>query len=137
MWTTSRSAIPSVRSPFSATSTAQDITAGLDLSGMSAVMTGGYSGLGLEATRALAAAGARIIVPARRPGIARAALADVKGCEVISMDLTDLGDVRATAAEIGDSLARLDLLMAVAGVMAIPEGCSSDSGKSVGQAVRW
>jgi NAD(P)-dependent dehydrogenase (short-subunit alcohol dehydrogenase family) len=108
-------------SPFSATSTAQDITAGLDLSGMSAVVTGGYSGLGLETTHALTAAGARVIVPARRPSIARAALADVKGCEVIPMDLTDLGSVQAAAAHIRDSLVRLDLLMAVAGVMAIPE----------------
>ncbi|MGK5530458.1 SDR family NAD(P)-dependent oxidoreductase [Streptomyces sp. URMC 129] len=108
-------------SPFSATSTAQDITAGLDLSGTSAVVTGGYSGLGLETTRALAAAGARVIVPARRPGIARAALADVKGCEVIPMDLTDPDSVRAAAAHIRDSLTGLDLLMAVAGVMATPE----------------
>ncbi|MFF5966766.1 SDR family NAD(P)-dependent oxidoreductase [Streptomyces collinus] len=108
-------------SPFSATSTAQDVTAGLDLSGTSAVVTGGYSGLGLETTRTLAGAGARVIVPARRPDIARAALAHVKGCEVVPMDLTDLAGVQAAAAHIRDSLARLDLLMAVAGVMATPE----------------
>ncbi|RPF30391.1 NAD(P)-dependent dehydrogenase (short-subunit alcohol dehydrogenase family) [Streptomyces sp. TLI_185] len=108
-------------SPFSPTSTAQDVTAGLDLSGTNAVVTGGYSGLGLETTCTLAAAGARVIVPARRPDIARAALANVKGCEVIPMDLTDLASVRAAAAHIRDSLARLDLLMAVAGVMATPE----------------
>ncbi|MBO2454459.1 SDR family NAD(P)-dependent oxidoreductase [Actinomadura barringtoniae] len=108
-------------SPFSATSTAQDVTAGLDLSATSAVVTGGYSGLGLETTCALAAAGARVIVPARRPDMARSALANVKGCEVIPMDLTDLASVRAAAAHIRDSLTRLDLLMAVAGVMATPE----------------
>ncbi|MFJ8719411.1 SDR family NAD(P)-dependent oxidoreductase [Streptomyces violaceus] len=108
-------------SPFSATSTAQDVAAGLDLSGTSAVVTGGHSGLGLETTCTLAAAGARVIVPARRPDIARAALANVKGCEVIPMDLTDLASVRAAAAHIRGSLARLDLLMAVAGVMATPE----------------
>ncbi|MFI8849236.1 SDR family NAD(P)-dependent oxidoreductase [Streptomyces sp. NPDC053499] len=108
-------------SPFSATSTAQDITAGLDLSGKSAVVTGGYSGLGLETTRALTAAGAHVIVPARRPETARAALADVKSCEVIPMDLADLDSVRAAAAWITDSLTGIDLLMAVAGVMATPE----------------
>ncbi|SED45541.1 SDR family NAD(P)-dependent oxidoreductase [Streptomyces melanosporofaciens] len=108
-------------SPFSAASTAEDVMAGLDLSGTSAVVTGGYSGLGLETTRALSAAGARVIVPARRPEIARAALAEVAGCEVISMDLTDLDSVRAAAARISDSLARLELFMAVAGVMATPE----------------
>ncbi|PSJ30466.1 oxidoreductase [Streptosporangium nondiastaticum] len=108
-------------SPFSAASTATDVMAGLDLSSTSAVVTGGYSGLGLETTRALAAAGARVVVPARRPGIARTALADVEGCDIIPMDLADPGSVRAAAVRISDSLSRLDLLMAVAGVMATPE----------------
>ncbi|MEU7727679.1 SDR family NAD(P)-dependent oxidoreductase [Streptomyces sp. NPDC040724] len=108
-------------SPFSATSTAEDVMAGLDLSGVTAVVTGGYSGLGLETTRGLAAAGARVIVPARRPGIARAALADLAGCAVVPMDLADLDSVRAAAARISGSVGRLDLLMAVAGVMATPE----------------
>ena len=108
-------------SPFSAAGTAEDIMAGLDLSGVTAVVTGGYSGLGLETTRALTAAGARVVVPARRPEVAGAALADVDGCEVIPMDLADLDSVRAAAARIGDSFARLDLLMAVGGVMATPE----------------
>ncbi|MFF4738562.1 SDR family NAD(P)-dependent oxidoreductase [Streptomyces sp. NPDC001262] len=108
-------------SPFSAASTAEDVMAGLDLSGTTAVVTGGYSGLGLETTRNLAAAGARVVVPARRPDIARSALADVAGCEVVPMDLADPGSVRTAAARINDSLDRLDLLMAVAGVMATPE----------------
>ncbi|MBT2675083.1 SDR family NAD(P)-dependent oxidoreductase [Streptomyces sp. ISL-14] len=108
-------------SPFCATSTAEDVMAGLDLSGVTAVVTGGYSGLGLETTRGLATAGARVIVPARRPGIARAALEGVDGCEVVPMDLADLDSVRSAAARISDSLNRLDLLMAVAGVMATPE----------------
>ncbi|WP_329124576.1 SDR family NAD(P)-dependent oxidoreductase [Streptomyces sp. NBC_01353] len=108
-------------SPFSATSTAEDVMTGLDLSGTSAVVTGGYSGLGLETTRALTAAGAQVVVPARRPDIARAALADVEGCDVVPMDLADLDSVRAAASRIGDSLTGLDLFMAVAGVMATPE----------------
>lgn len=61
-----------IGSPFTANSTAADVMAGLDLSGTSAVVTRGYSGLGLETTRALTAAGAHIIVPARRPEIAPA-----------------------------------------------------------------
>ncbi|WP_426361802.1 oxidoreductase [Streptomyces sp. E-08] len=108
-------------SPFSATSTAHDVTAGLDLSGRNAVVTGGYSGLGLETARVLAAAGARVLVPARRPDIARTALADVRNCEIIPMDLADLDSVRTAAARISDSLTKIDLLMAVAGVMATPE----------------
>ncbi|GLW17902.1 hypothetical protein Stsp01_46450 [Streptomyces sp. NBRC 13847] len=108
-------------SPFSDTSTAEDVIAGLDLSGATAIVTGGYSGLGLETTRGLAAAGARVIVPARRPDLARAALADVDRCDIIPMDLADLDSVRAATSQINDSLNRLDLLMAVAGVMATPE----------------
>ncbi|MFD8477972.1 oxidoreductase [Kitasatospora sp. NPDC059673] len=110
-----------IGSPFSAASTAQDVLAGLDLSGTNAVVTGGSSGLGLETARALAAAGARVVVPARRPGPARAALAGAAGCEVVPMDLADLGSVRAAADRIADALQRIDLLMAVAGVMATPE----------------
>ncbi|MFF3838163.1 SDR family NAD(P)-dependent oxidoreductase [Streptomyces sp. NPDC001930] len=108
-------------SPFSAASSATDIVADRDLSGMTAVVTGGYSGLGLETTLALTAAGARVIVPARRPDVARAALQGVTGCEVIAMDLADLAGVRSAAAYISDIADRIDLLMAVAGVMATPE----------------
>ncbi|MGX1758545.1 SDR family NAD(P)-dependent oxidoreductase [Streptomyces lydicus] len=105
----------------SSASTAEDVMTGLDLSGTTAVVTGGYSGLGLETTRSLASAGAHVIVPARRPDIARTALVAVEGCEVIPMDLADPGSVYAAAARINSSLDRLDLLMAVAGVMATPE----------------
>lgn len=108
-------------SSFSATSSAVDVMADVDLSDVTAVVTGGYSGLGLETTRALAAARARVIVPARRPGIARATLADLEGCEVIPMDLTDLDSVRTAAAHINSSVDKLELLMSVAGVMATPE----------------
>lgn len=110
-----------IGSPHSAASTASEVLAGFDLSGRTALVTGGYSGLGLETSRALAAAGARVIVPARRPETARAALRDVPRCEVVPLDLTDLASVRAAAAHLADRLDRLDLLLAVAGVMATPE----------------
>ncbi|MFJ6622652.1 SDR family NAD(P)-dependent oxidoreductase [Kitasatospora sp. NPDC091335] len=109
-----------VGSPFSAVSAAGDVLAGLDLSGRTAVVTGGYSGLGLETTRALTAAGARVIVPARRPDVARSALGGT-GSRVVPMDLTDPASVRAAAGLIREATGRLDLLLAVAGVMATPE----------------
>ncbi|MFB7908072.1 oxidoreductase [Kitasatospora sp. NPDC056076] len=108
-------------SPFSATSTAEAVTAGLDLSGRTAVVTGGASGLGLETVRALSAAGARVIVPARRPEPARDALRHLDGCEVLPADLTDLDSVRAAAELIAGAARHVDLLFAVAGVMATPE----------------
>ncbi|MFI7661233.1 hypothetical protein ACIBTW_20385 [Micromonospora parva] len=47
-------------------STTDDVLAGIDLTGTTALVTGGYSGLGLATTRALTQAGARVIVPALR-----------------------------------------------------------------------
>ncbi|MCK7622424.1 SDR family NAD(P)-dependent oxidoreductase [Streptomyces sp. RS10V-4] len=108
-------------SPFSATSTAGDVLGDRDLTGVTALVTGGSSGLGLETTRCLAAAGARVIVPARRPAVAQAALDGLEGCHIIPMDLADLDSVRRAATRIRDSLGTLDLLMALAGVMATPE----------------
>jgi short chain dehydrogenase len=54
-----------IGSGFGARSTANDVLHGVDLSGKIAIVTGGYSGLGLETTRALARAGAHVVVPAR------------------------------------------------------------------------
>lgn len=108
-------------SRFSAVSTAGDVLSGVDLTGRTVVVTGGYSGLGLETTRGLIAAGARVIVPARRPDVARTALMGLAGCQVIEMDLLDIPSVRAAAAQIKESVGRLDLLMAIAGVMATPQ----------------
>ncbi|MDA2803255.1 oxidoreductase [Nocardiopsis suaedae] len=108
-------------SPFSASSTAEDVLSGLDLTGTTAVVTGGSSGLGLTTARALAAAGARVTVPARRPEAARAALEGLESCDVVPMDLTDLSSVRVAAEDIRAAVDRVDLLMAVAGVMATPE----------------
>ena len=60
-----------IHSGFGPTTTAQETIEGIDLSGKVAVVTGGYSGIGLETTRALAEAGATVIVPARNPDKAR------------------------------------------------------------------
>ncbi|HWB34973.1 MAG TPA: SDR family NAD(P)-dependent oxidoreductase, partial [Rugosimonospora sp.] len=67
------------RDAFGAASTADEVLAGIDLTGRTIMVTGGYSGLGLAASRALAAAGARVVVPARRPDVARGALAGIEG----------------------------------------------------------
>ena len=61
-------------SGFGQRSTARDVVAGLDLSGDLAIVTGGYSGLGIETVAALAGGGAHLIVPARRTGVAWDAL---------------------------------------------------------------
>ncbi|MDG4808760.1 SDR family NAD(P)-dependent oxidoreductase [Micromonospora sp. WMMD1120] len=101
--------------------TAGDVLAGLDLTGRTAVVTGGYSGLGLATTLALTGAGARVVVPARRPDAARQALDGVAGAEVDRLDLGDLDSVRAFAERFRRDHAALDILIANAGIMACPE----------------
>ncbi|NUS79047.1 MAG: SDR family NAD(P)-dependent oxidoreductase, partial [Streptomyces sp.] len=110
-----------IGSGYDARSTADDVLAGLDLSGKLAVVTGGYSGLGLETTRALTKAGARVVVPARRPDAAREALAGIDGVEVDTLDLGDLESVRAFAERFLASGRSIDLMIDNAGIMACPE----------------
>ncbi|MGW0732220.1 SDR family NAD(P)-dependent oxidoreductase [Streptomyces sp. NPDC002851] len=106
---------------FGAHSTADDVLAGIDLTGTNALVTGGYSGLGLETTRALARAGAHVIVPARRPATAEQALHDIPRAETYALDLADLESVRAFSERFLDTGRTLDVLINGAGVMACPE----------------
>jgi NAD(P)-dependent dehydrogenase (short-subunit alcohol dehydrogenase family) len=99
--------------------TATDVLAGIDLTGRTAVVTGGYSGIGLATTRALTRAGARVVVPARRPDAAEHALAGT--AEVDVLDLADLASVRAFAERFLRTNSTLDILIAGAGIMACPE----------------
>jgi NAD(P)-dependent dehydrogenase (short-subunit alcohol dehydrogenase family) len=111
-----------VGSGLGATSTADDVLAGTDLSGRLAVVTGGYSGIGLETTRALVRAGAHVVVPARRPDAAREALADLgDAVEVDELDLGDQDSVRDVAERFLAGDRALDLLVLNAGIMACPE----------------
>ncbi|WP_069760806.1 SDR family NAD(P)-dependent oxidoreductase [Streptomyces sp. LUP47B] len=110
-----------IGSGFGAHSTADEVLAGIDLSGKLAIVTGGYSGLGLETTRALTKAGARVVVPARRPDTAWKALAGLEGVELDELDLDDLESVRAFAERFLDSGRTVDLVIDNAGIMACPE----------------
>ncbi|WP_026931037.1 oxidoreductase [Glycomyces tenuis] len=110
-----------IDSGFGHDTTAAEVLDGVDLTGKFAVVTGGYSGIGLETAKALAAAGADVLVPARRPEAAEAALGGVKGVEVDELDLTDQRGVRAFADRCLDAGRHIDVLMNNAGVMACPE----------------
>ena len=63
-----------IGSGFGAKTPAADVVQGMDLSGQNFIVTGGYSGIGIEAVRALAGVGASVTVPARRPDAAKEAL---------------------------------------------------------------
>ena len=111
-----------VNSGLGAKSTGAEVIAGRDLAGKVAVVTGGYSGIGLETVRALAMNGVRVIVPVRDRAKAGPALAGVAGAvEMADMDLGDLPSVRRLAEGLAASLPRLDLLINNAGIMACPE----------------
>lgn len=111
-----------IESGFDAKSTASDVLNNIDLSGKIAIVTGGYSGIGLETVRGLAAKGASVIVPARSLKKAQDALAPLKGdIRTVPMDLADLASIRTFALEMHDTLPKLDILINNAGIMACPE----------------
>lgn len=110
-----------IGSGFGAKTPAADIVSGMDLTGKNIVLTGGYSGIGIEAVRALAGVGASVTVPARRPDAAKEALSVVDGdIEVAKMDLADLSSVRKFTEDYTGSGRALNVLINNAGIMACP-----------------
>jgi NAD(P)-dependent dehydrogenase (short-subunit alcohol dehydrogenase family) len=115
-----------ITSAFTRDSSALDVIAGHDLSGETALITGGASGIGLETTRALLHAGARVLVAVRDPARAQEALAGL-GAPVgllgtVPLDLASLPSVRQAAAQVLAEAPRLKLLINNAGTMATPFG---------------
>ncbi|HEX6358931.1 SDR family NAD(P)-dependent oxidoreductase [Actinophytocola sp.] len=110
-----------IGSGFGFRSTAAEVMDGIDLTGTLAIVTGGYSGIGIETTKALTKAGAFVVVPARRADKAAEALAGLSSVEVVPLDLGDLSSVRAFADGFLASGRSIDLVINSAGVMACPE----------------
>lgn len=106
-----------IGSGFTAASTAEEVLDGIDLSGRNVVVTAGHVGLGLETTRALANAGANVVVASRNPATAAAALAGIAGVEIDQLDLIDPASVEAFAARYRDSGRPLHILINNAGIM--------------------
>ena len=107
-------------SGFGAGSTAWDVLSGIGLNGKRAIVTGGYSGLGLETTRALIDAGADVMAPGRSPDKAKAALADIPRAQTAALDLADPASVDAFAASYLADGAPLPILICNAAIMACP-----------------
>src|SRR5215210_352868 len=110
-----------IGSGFGPRTTAREVLEGIDLSGRLAIVTGGYSGLGLETVRALSGAGATVVVPARRPAHAAEVLADVAQVEVDELDLGDLDSVGAFAQRVLGDGRSVHILINNAAIMAAPE----------------
>lgn len=119
-----------IRTPFSAASTAAQVMEGIDLRGKLAIVTGGYSGLGLVTAKSLADAGAHVIVPARDTARARLALGTIDRVEVRQMDLMQPASVKAFSQRVVRNGQPVSLLINCAGIMASPLARDADGHES-------
>jgi len=110
----------SLGSGFNAKSTASDVIKGIDLAGKIAIVTGGNSGIGLETTKVLAAAGATVIVLARDIEKSKKNLQNVPNTELETMDLMKPESIDAFAQKFIASGRPLHLLINNAGIMWVP-----------------
>jgi NAD(P)-dependent dehydrogenase (short-subunit alcohol dehydrogenase family) len=109
--------------PFGRETPAEDIARRADLSGRQAVVTGASSGIGAETARALAIAGADLILGVRNVSAGQALaveIAEAAPCtvRVLPLDLADFSSVSAFAEQISGPV---DLLVANAGVSKTPQ----------------
>jgi len=109
-----------IQSGYGMRTEAREALGGRDLTGKVAIVTGGYSGLGLETTKALAAAGAIVIVPARTPEKAQKALVNIANVEQAALDLADPASIDAFAGGFLSRTKKLDILINNAAIMASP-----------------
>ena len=118
---------------FGATSTTDDVLAGVDLKGKRVLVTGVSAGLGVETARALAAHGAQVVGAARDLAKAQRATAQVRAeaanggsLALVELDLASLKSVRACADALIADGRPFDVVIANAGVMRTPFGHTQD-----------
>jgi NAD(P)-dependent dehydrogenase (short-subunit alcohol dehydrogenase family) len=119
-------------STFGAQSTTDEVLDGIDLHGKRILVTGASAGLGVETARCLVARGAHVVGAARDLGKAQRATESVRaaatngGFELVALDLASLASVRAAAEALVAAGKPFDAIIANAGVMACPQGKTSD-----------
>lgn len=109
-----------IGSGFGPASTAAEVINGMDLTGRHVVVTGGYSGIGVETVRAFRSVGATVYVPARDMSKARKALSGIPGVMLDEMDLLDPASIDRYADRVLAAAGSLHILVNNAGVMAPP-----------------
>lgn len=108
--------------PFGAESTAEEVTAGIDLTGKTALVTGCNSGIGYETMRVLALRGAHVFGSGRTMKKATDACDSVDGRTTpVEIELTDCATIDAAANKIRKESDVLDMLICNAGVMEIQQ----------------
>lgn len=111
----------SVVGPFGSDSTADEVTAGIDLAGKTALVTGATSGLGLETARVLALRGATVIASGRTLEKSREACIQIGGdTRPLALELSQLESVAAAGDAVREIAPALDILICNAGIMALP-----------------
>lgn len=119
-------------SGFGSASTAEQVTEGLDATDLTAIVTGGASGIGAETVRVLALRGTHVIIAARNVTAAeetKQQILESNPCariDVMKLDLSSLKSVRAFAANFCATNLPLNLLINNAGVMFCPYQLSED-----------
>ena len=109
-------------SNFGYRSTAEEVTAGIDLSGKTALVTGCNSGIGFETMRVLALRGAHVYGTGRTMEKAQLACNSVAGMTTpLAIELTDLDSVVSAAARVKADGIPLDIIICNAGIMELPE----------------
>lgn len=112
--------------------TTNQVIQGADLTGRTAVVTGATTGLGRETARALAVAGATVVVCGRTTEKCEASVEAIRSVvghvelDVQPFDLADLATVRSGAAALVERHPAIDILVNNAGVMFTPEGRTVD-----------
>ena len=97
-----------------------------DLTGKTYLITGGNSGIGLEAAKMLGVAGGKIVIACRNPAKAKAAAAEIDAVsrtntDIVQLDLADLASIRKAAASVKNKYKKIDALVNNAGIMQTPK----------------
>ena len=117
---------------FDRESTVDEVLGGIDLSGRVFFVTGSSSGLGEESARGLSARGAHVVMAARDPRKNAEAAQRIRSSvpdadlSLYELDLADLSSVARFAEQAAGAFDRVDVLINNAGVMACPEGRTTD-----------
>ncbi|WP_413666628.1 SDR family NAD(P)-dependent oxidoreductase [Mucilaginibacter sp. Mucisp86] len=107
-------------SGFTALSTTTDVIKDINLTGKTAIVTGGYAGIGLETVKTLILAGAKVIVPARDINKAATNLTGVPNVMIKAMDLMDPASIDTFAVDFLKTAEPLHILINNAGIMWVP-----------------
>lgn len=118
-----------ISTPFGATSTADEVVRGIDLSGRSVIVTGAASGIGIETARALARTGASVTLAVRDIEAGHRVAAEITattGNALVRAAELDLADIRSVDAFVADWHGPLHVLVNNAGVMMPPESYTAN-----------